>query len=350
MYDFEKYIKPVWEGNMVIDESFMPIEKEDGSIDPIPLLYKAEKIISVKNSKHTITYQEGADYILKDGKLEILKDGNIEKVKYKDYYLDENVPGGCFPRTGGGFIYFGEADAMHKLQYVVTYIHGEIWQGPLPPYQGVNLPITISKLKNKEPLRIVVYGDSITTGANSSKVINQMPHIDDWCTMTVKALKKAYASDHIESINTAVGGTVSSWGAEHAYDRAAKFKPDLVFIAFGMNDGSGRVSKDDYLRHIKTIMDTVWEVNPDCEFVLVATMLANGEVANFLGNQEEYLPALNTLKGNMVAIADMTTMHKYLLKRKRYYDMSGNNVNHPNDFLARIYAQVMAATLIESRL
>ena len=37
---------------------------------------------------------------------------------------------------------------------------------------------------------------------------------------------------------------------------------------------------------------------------------------------EEYLPALNTLKGNMVAIADMTTMHKYLLKRKRYYDMS----------------------------
>jgi hypothetical protein len=42
---------------MVIDESFMPVEKEDGTIDPIPLLFKADKTLSVKNSKHTTTYK-----------------------------------------------------------------------------------------------------------------------------------------------------------------------------------------------------------------------------------------------------------------------------------------------------
>lgn len=347
MYDFEEYIKPVWEGNTVTDESFFPLENEDGSIDPIPLLFKADRIISLKNSKHTITYREGVDYVLSDGKILILKDGNIETVKYKDYYLDESIPGQSFPRRGGGFIYFGEADAMHKLQYVVTYTHSEAWSGPVPQYQGDNLPKTMSELKNNQSVKVVFYGDSITTGANSSKVINQPPYVDDWCTMTVRELKNAYANDNIELVNTAVGGTVSSWGAAHAQERAAKFSPDLCFIAFGMNDGSGRVPKDDYLANIKRIMDTVWEVNPDCEFVLVATMLAHGEVAHFLGNQEEYLPALNSLKGQKVAVADLTSIHKYLLESKRYYDMSGNNVNHPNDFLARIYAQVMVNTLIE---
>lgn len=347
MYNLEEYMKPLWEGNTVTDESFMPLENEDGTIDPIPLLFKADKILSVKNSGLTVTYNEGTDYILKDGKLQILKDGNIKTVKFRDYYLEENIPGKCFGRTGGGFIYFGESDSMHKLQLVVSYTHHGEWKGPIPSYQGSNLPKTIEKLKNKEPLTILFYGDSITTGANSSKVINQEPFVDDWCTLTVNTLKKEYDHNEITLINTAVGGTRSDWGAENAYENAAKYNPDLCFIAFGMNDGSARIDKDSYLKNIKEIMSKVHESNTDCEFILVATMLAHGEVAGFLGNQEEYLPVLNPLKGDKVAVADMTSIHKHLLALKRYYDMSGNNVNHPNDFLARVYAHTMVATLVE---
>jgi len=40
-------------------------------------------------------------------------------------------------------------------------------------------------------------------------------------------------------------------------------------------------------------------------------------------------------------------MHLDLLKRKAFKDMSGNNINHPNDFLIRIYAQTILSALGE---
>ena len=45
----------------------------------------------------------------------------------------------------------------------------------------------------------------------------------------------------------------------------------------------------------------------------------------------------------------MTGMHHALLKRKLFRDMTGNNVNHPNDFLARVYAQTILAVLEAER-
>lgn len=43
----------------------------------------------------------------------------------------------------------------------------------------------------------------------------------------------------------------------------------------------------------------------------------------------------------------MTDMHTHLLRLKRYWDMTGNNINHPNDFLARVYAQVVSQVLVQ---
>ncbi len=45
------------------------------------------------------------------------------------------------------------------------------------------------------------------------------------------------------------------------------------------------------------------------------------------------------------AVANFQSAHKYLLKTKGYSDLTGNNVNHPNDFLIRLYAQVVASKL-----
>ena len=36
-----------------------------------------------------------------------------------------------------------------------------------------------------------------------------------------------------------------------------------------------------------------------------------------------------------------------LLKRKRFYDLTGNGVNHPNDFGHCVYAQSLLALLVE---
>ena len=46
-----------------------------------------------------------------------------------------------------------------------------------------------------------------------------------------------------------------------------------------------------------------------------------------------------------VAIADIQAVQKEIGKRKRYIDITGNWLNHPNDYLARILAQVVIKIL-----
>jgi hypothetical protein len=60
-----------------------------------------------------------------------------------------------------------------------------------------------------------------------------------------------------------------------------------------------------------------------------------------------YRDALKKLCGPDIVLADMTSMWDALLKRKSFYDLTGNGVNHPNDFGHMVYAQTLLALLIE---
>ena len=63
------------------------------------------------------------------------------------------------------------------------------------------------------------------------------------------------------------------------------------------------------------------------------------------GNQIKFAEKLLELETEGVVVANMTRLHQDLLKRKNYADMTGNNINHPNDYLARVYAQVLLKTM-----
>lgn len=68
-----------------------------------------------------------------------------------------------------------------------------------------------------------------------------------------------------------------------------------------------------------------------------------GKPATLPGHhQDEYADALRQLAGAGVALADVQSVQKRLMERKRYVDMTGNWLNHPNDYLARIHAQVLS--------
>jgi hypothetical protein len=42
-----------------------------------------------------------------------------------------------------------------------------------------------------------------------------------------------------------------------------------------------------------------------------------------------------------IAVADVTSLWTKALERKTFYDLTGNGVNHPNDFGHRLYAHVL---------
>ncbi len=334
---------PFWEGTKAINESILPLKEKDGSIKPISLLYKPDTILSVRSASLEKTYEEGKDYVLTTDGLVIPEGSSIFAFDYADYYPEAD-DGHTFPHTDGGFIRFSEGPYMHDRQTVVTYTHSDSYTGTIPCSKAALLPKTMKQLSEKKDIRLLIFGDSISTGCNASGWYKVAPFQKPWFNCLKEGIDTAYGTD-ITLLNTAVGGTVSKWGLETAVERGADQKPDLCVLAFGMNDGSGRVPAEEYIAHITGIMDIISKANPACEYILIATTIANKEVKGFLGNQKDYLAPLTALEKEGVCVADMTTVHCDLLARKAFRDMTGNNVNHPNDFLSRVYAQVMLRTM-----
>jgi hypothetical protein len=50
-----------------------------------------------------------------------------------------------------------------------------------------------------------------------------------------------------------------------------------------------------------------------------------------------------------VALADLTSIWIEFLTKKLDWDLTGNGVNHPNDFGHRVYAQVLGAVIAPER-
>ena len=63
-----------------------------------------------------------------------------------------------------------------------------------------------------------------------------------------------------------------------------------------------------------------------------------------------YQNALKELTDNGIVLADMTALTSDILRFKSFYDITGNGVNHPNDFGHRLYAQVILSMLVDSDL
>jgi acyl-CoA thioesterase-1 len=146
--------------------------------------------------------------------------------------------------------------------------------------------------------------------------------------------------------NFAIAGRQAVSAGEDA-QKAAAVHPDLAIVAYGMND-VGRRNPGAYRDEIVGAMNTLKSVNPEVEFVLVSSMLGNSEWSSLASDQFiPYRDILKSLTGQGVALADMTALWIDLLKLKKFHDLTGNGVNHPNDFGHRLYAQVILTLLIQ---
>ncbi len=336
-------MKPFWKGKTTFHESVMMISK-DGGAPEARLLFKPKKIIRVSDSGLGKTYLKGKDWTFEDGKLKLLPGSAAVSMTDRELAPDS----GRFARVGGGYVLHHEGSFFHEKQLAITYRHKKnLWKGPLPTYAGEALAATSDKLRNKRDLHILLFGDSIAAGANASAKADVPPYLPDWGVLFVNRLKEYYKTD-IRFTNTAVGGKNSKWGENEALTSVAGYHPDLVVIAFGMNDGTGKMPPEEFRQHIESIMSQVKKVNPAVEFILVSTMVPNPE-SKFVGTQRDFKKELEKLTGPGCALVDMTAVHDELLRHKSYQDMTGNNINHPNDYLIRWYAQFLAGTLIPAK-
>ena len=333
---------PFWKTTTMYNESVLMISR-NGELPVATLLFTPEKIRSVSNSGLNIFYKEGIDWEYKEGQLRLLKDSKAVYMTDKQLYPDSSVH--AFPKKGGGLIYFREGSFFHSQQLAVTYSHAaNVWKGPVPQFQGRNLPELMHKLQKRSSLKVLLFGDSIAEGANASGENNSAPYLPSWGELVVDGLRRYYKGK-IEFTNTSVGGKDSRWGLSTIQENVIAHHPDLVIIAFGMNDGTSKMDPGLFKTNIEGMINKVKQDNPKAEFILVTTMMPNPE-SDFVGTQASFKTELAGLTGRGIVLMDMTSVHTELLKHKSYQDMTGNDINHPNDFLIRWYAQQILGMLI----
>ena len=238
-----------------------------------------------------------------------------------------------------------QARGLHRLQVAATYRHsGDAWTGGVPSFAGARLARTVTRLRRREPLAICVTGDSISEGYNASAFVGAAPHQPAYSQLVASALEQRYGSC-VTLRNMASAGWTSAEGRDAAA-AVAQMRPDLVIVAYGMND-AGYMDADEFAANITGLVATVRRTVRDAEFVVVSTMLPHPAWHYPSGLRfPAYRDALEGLCGRGVALADVTTIWGDVSRRKHTHDLTGNGVNHPNDFGHRLYAQAILSLLI----
>ena len=351
-YVWSDYMIPYWDTDLVINEGVYPLKNQNGTISDITLMFNADRIVSVKSSTLSTEYKEGVDYELVNGKLRILLSGNIPCVNYSDHYFTSQKSNSYRIRGTSNYVRFQEGQAIPSVQLAITYTHSDLWSGYIPENRGESLPNTLSKLEGGKNLKIVFFGDSITNGGNSSGEIGMAPYAERWTIMFEKELKSLYPSANISCTNTSVsGGSWTPEAVDNVQNSIINYSPDLVVLALGTNDYQFQYSASSTYQSMSYVVDQIKSKLPNCEIILVAPMLSNPECfdPNLLDAYiSGYRQKASEYSG--IVIADVNAVHKYLLTRKSYTDMSANNLCHLNDTLARTYAHVLIKTITPSSL
>jgi len=350
-YDRNLFLKPVLTGKIVLFETFLPLEGED-----VRLLFPIKKVIAVTSYGLDIQYKEKEDFTVVDGKLHICKKGKIHQTGIDEIYKKEPHleivisvdPKRCKRHfSEPRYFLYGEEATITSRQYAISYEHDTEWEDFLPTYQGGKVKRFLSLLENKKTPTLLFFGDSITAGCNSSGTEyggKVKPFAESWPQMVFHKLEDLFGTK-IKYVNTAIPGKNTDFALRTLDENVIKYDPDLLVLAFGMNDG--KMCPEEHMRMINEIINKTKEAKPTIEIILIGTTIANNESDWCHDESLLFVNEYKKLNDPSVAVVDMTSMHTSLLKRKQFIDMTGNDVNHPNDFLARMYAITLLSTILK---
>lgn len=338
---------PVWEGNTIYNETVLMVPDKDGRMEA-PLLYVPDTILSVRDSTLEKEFVPGRDYEIRGNRICRTASSGMACFRYDEFWCPEETGELIMDYKPGGHIKVDSGWFFQPKVINVSYTHQEPWPWPKPRYKGNLMPRVMKKLLVPTVLTVVFYGDSIVSGDEVTGFLNLEPQTPVWTAMFCKQLQTVYGSV-IHMIDTALGGTDTAWGLEHVKTHVAAFKPDIAVLGFGNND---RIPVDEYAARMQKMMDLVREDSPETSFILVDPMVPHREISRttdgyrWVASQEQYTLADRRFEGEGVVTLDNMDLHLHLRERKRFYDMSSNNINHPNDFMYRILAQMCTALLV----
>lgn len=375
-------LQPFWNTREVYNETFLFIGKE-GEVE---LLYAPAEIISIKDYRLKQTYIQGIDFTISGNIIKRTADSSMPYLEPGEYWVDEDtknantvsninfqpVPAGSkgpleFGLTGQRYLKIRENILPEYSQCVISYKHNDPFpaNGFYPQSEGIES--FINKLKTDKKASIVFYGDSITEGWTASGHIWEWaiePNMSSWVHMVENYLEAKYDAE-IDVTNEAIGGWTTAQGlanfdikmegsvphrhSHESVDRSHEsLCPDLLVLGFGMNDWT--LDPAAYRTLIAKIVAKYYALNPNGNVILISSMPANVDT-EIECNQKYFEKELEIVAHNYegTLVAPVYSAYQQLFAMgKNSRDILSNNINHPNDFGVRVYAQVVLKTLLGS--
>ncbi len=363
-----KLLEPFWRSTTVHRESVLFVKETADKPADGKLLFPATKVIAIHAADGSKRFELGRDFTVSDDgtRLVLTEKSSVPFLRQDELF----PPKGKLPLWSGGaaegpqslshktgdpetHVLFNNGHWFHDRQVEVTYERAAAdWPGAVPQFDASKLPKTLAKLKAKHKLTIGVSGDSITFGLNASGLVGAAPFMPIYPELVAAQLQETFGGE-VALFNRAGGGWNINSGLNDL-DKLIEHKPDLVIVAYGMNDVGYR-DPEKYKAGVAKLIERLRAANPDVEVILVATMLGNDQWKHTPREMFPlYLDALKSLAGTEgtassgIALADLTSLWTEMLKRKRDSDLTGNGVNHPSDFGHRVYASAIMALLVEA--
>ena len=357
-------LQRIWNGTFVYQEPICFSTDIKNQAIGGSLLYFPDKILSVTSFDGSVYYEVNQDYVVLGKNILRTETSQIPFVDRKIYCKSfTGIPETAWVRLPGEKEYIDLVSDIYRWQVLVTYTHKTAWNGFKPESRLKQLPKSVKKLCEGGDFQLVFYGDSITAGWESSgcneHVIDMVtiekyhasiwhaPYQPSWAELVTNELQNCYPKSNIIKTNCAAGGANMQWGKQHADELVNPHNPNLVILGFGMN--SMQEHADDYQDTILSIIQIVRKKNPDCEFILVSPMIPNPDILSFqnnqLLNQQKALYKISDSIGGVCVAPVHSVFQELIAHGKNYLELTGNCINHPNDFSVRIYAQTILEVL-----
>lgn len=331
--------EPLWAKGHIEKEILVFVE-EDGKITA-HLAFNSPKNIVIRD-RNGKTLTENSDYVVEGNRI-VLRNRSLPFFR-AEWLKNENVPDEIENENEryqiGGALLVSPA-YLYRMQFLADY-DCSYTEFPNVSADRMSLSGTYRKLSERKPFRLVLFGDSISNAANSSLDMGVTDY-EHWMESARKNIEQIYGAP-VNVSNISRSGYGIDWALSAYRERLEGIDPDLVVIAFGMNDYDLPAAL--FADRVRQLIDGIREMKSDAEFILVATPLPNGDCYTIAKSQSEQYGKLKELEGEGVTVVNMTAVTEFLLQRKRYVEISGNNLNHPNDFFYACYTDIFSELFV----
>ena len=277
------------------------------------------------NTPGTVFYKEGVDYIVdyKKGEIKRTKNSKIPDFSKHELFGKKN-----FDQTKV------KDHANHPFFVWMDYETENDTDISKPIFNKKYLEKSFNKLDTGQQCKIIVFGDSISMGAEATE-----PRFT-FFERFKQQLQKRYPQGKITLENGSTGGDTTKQGLERLEEKVLARKPDLVLLGFGMNDHNiNSVTPEKFYKNLKSIVQQI-KNKTGADVLIYSTFPSNPNWIASSHNMEKFAQKTKLVaKETKSAYADVYSIWKKVLKRKNPSSLLGNNINHPNNFGHWLYSQ-----------